>query len=522
MPILPALFPIAAIRAAFRYDMRWKSILGGYVGDARMKEWRDRRKQRRSSEQRESAPSPENQIAQVVVDDSSPGIWAHGISRGRWQMARHLMELDRHLVRAAYEGNARIICMMPPRSGKSTLCSQYFPSWYRRKFPRNNLMLWSATASLAQRFSTRVKELCGLPLDESTHSWEHWKIHGTGPDEGELFAAGVGGGATMGSGADCLLVDDYHRSVEDALSETIRHKQQEWWLTGGPTTRAEPNASIILLATRWHHDDLIGFVLRNAEETGEHWDVIRMQAIDEITGEALWPERWPLEVLERKRDQYMKSGYPWMWEALYQQNPPTVLDSEWDPSYFVGITFDQWPPDIRFRIAVMDPSVGRGEKSDYSAIAILGVDPRGHVWIDADMTRRDGERQVNDLLTIGQQYGVLALGCEYQGFQGVLSAMFERRCREIGYFPMIHGLYSRVEKRMRIRACVTPFLSRHMLHFRKHSPGVSLMLEQLRGFPSHKYDDGPDALAMGLEMLQHIVSYGVEDVSDNRLEIVGT
>ena len=55
------------------------------------------------------------------------------------------------------------------------------------------------------------------------------------------------------------------------------------------------------------------------------------------------------------------------------------------------------------------------------------------------------------------------MGVEINGFQGVLRGMFERRCRELNYWPNINGIASRIEKRMRIRGCVTPYLSRGLL-----------------------------------------------------------
>lgn len=456
------------------------------------------------------------------IDDSSPGIWATQKSEGRWKMAKHLSVLDQCLVRATYEPGYRFVVQMPPRHGKSTLSSMYFPAWYRRKFPRRNIILWSATARLAQRFSTHARELCGLPLDEKTHSWENWKVYNTPPNEGEYYAAGIGGGGTMGAGAHLALIDDYHRSVEDALSETIRQKQQEWFLAGC-VTRLEPGASLGIIATRWHRDDLIGFALRMAEDMGEKWDVIKMKAIQD-DGTALWPERWPIELLEQERRRKTLTGYPWMWDALYQQEPPDVLDSEWDPLYFRRqIMFEDWPTPnrTRFELLMLDPSVGKNERADYSAIVKMAVTMDDQIWIDADIKRRDGERQVDDLLAWSIRDRISLIGIEFNGFQGVLQAPFERRCKELQHYPLLHGINSKQDKVMRIREAITPFLSRGMLRFRINSPGVALLLEQLRGFPSHRFFDGPDALAMGIQMAQHFTQFGVED-SSNLMDLVTT
>ena len=414
----------------------------------------------------------------IDIDSTSPATLAASMTSGKWQMASHLCELDDALVRVSHEPNSRLIIQWPPRHGKSTLCSVYFPVWYRQRFPRRNIMLWSATAKMAQRFSAHSRELVrdlGFPIDERTKGWEHWKIAGTQPNEGEFYSAGIGGGGTMGAGFHVGIIDDYFKNVEDALSETIRNKQHEWFLTSCQT-RAEPGASLIIIATRWHRDDLIGFVLRHAEETGEYWELISKPAIDD-DGEALWPDRWDVERLGHLRSTYMKAGYPWMWDALYQQIPPEVLDSEWDPAYFgKHIMFDEFPHDrrVRMHLLTLDPSVGSNERADYSAIVEMVVDTSGHCWIDADLQRRDGARQVKDVLNRCIQNSIYTVGVETNAFQGVLMSMFRQESESRGYYPHFHGIQTRTEKVMKIREAVTPFLNQGFLHFKNGSPGSTV------------------------------------------------
>lgn len=447
-----------------------------------------------------------------MIDYDSPGLFAASISNGKWRWADHLAELDQVLKQAAETPDSRVLIEAPPRHGKSFLTSLYFPAWYRLKYPRRNIMLWSATGRLAQRFSTQVRNLVSplVALDESTQSWEHWKLLGTAPNEGEFFAAGVGGGGTMGAGGHLLIVDDYFKDLEAALSETQRDGLNQWFLTSC-VTRAEPGASICLIATRWHRNDLIGFIQREAEQSGEVWSRMRLQAI-KPNGSALWQDRWPLEKLLRIKERYMISGYPWMFDALYQQEPPEVMDSEWDPEYFgPHVMFDQWPSDFEtsFRVVCLDPSMGATDKSDYQAFVMMLVDKQGTVWIDADINRLDAYAQVGRGLDICRHFHADAFGVEIQGFQGILEPIYVEKAKERGmsHIP-VHGIPSTENKRIKIRSEISPFLAQGLLKFRVHSPGVNLLLEQLRGFPGHKYDDGPDALAMGLQLCRHIFQFG--------------
>ena len=134
-----------------------------------------------------------------------------------------------------------------------------------------------------------------------------------------MYATGIGGAIT-GRGADLLLVDDYLKNAKDASSETIRDDIYHWFVSTA-MSRLEPGGTVIILATRWHQDDLIGRLLEQAPDV---WEYIRIPAIAEendplkrAPGEALWPERYNVEWLESQKALFG----PYFWAALYRQDP---------------------------------------------------------------------------------------------------------------------------------------------------------------------------------------------------------
>jgi predicted phage terminase large subunit-like protein len=76
--------------------------------------------------------------------------------------------------------------------------------------------------------------------------------------------------------------------------------------------------------TRWHEDDLAGWLLEEAKRGGEKWDVVDFPAIADDgdilgrkQGEYLWEERFsPSEYEDTKKAIGSK-----LWTALYQQKP---------------------------------------------------------------------------------------------------------------------------------------------------------------------------------------------------------
>ena len=453
---------------------------------------------------------------ELLKQTATPADFATLASRGRWAFAPHLAKINRELVDIATGKNDRLIIQLPPRHGKSMLISQYGTAWFRSTFPNWNIMLTGATSDLAQRFSTRTRELVenwghafGLQgLDPRVQSWERWKLNGTGLDQGELYAAGIGGRNLMGSGCQLLLVDDYHGTVEEALSPAFRKRNYEWFLATS-SSRLEPNGAVIVIATRWHNEDLIGMLLADQENGGERWRVVKMPAIDDA-GNALWPQRWPLEKLLKTRAKYYARGYGWMWEALYQQQPPLSLDAEWPSHYFGDHIWYDSPPredETSCKVMALDPSLGATEKADYSAYIMLTVGHDGLIYVDADVSRRDIVSMVNDGLSHYRSFRPSAWSVERNGFLGLKELIYEK---SQGIAPRLASVVQHADKVARIKIGVGPCLESKRLRFRRGSPGVNLLVEQLQSFPSHPKKDGPDALETALRTAEEVM--GVEEL----------
>ena len=423
------------------------------------------------------------------------------------------MAIDRELCNIAAGQIKRLIVQMPPRHGKSELCSKYFPAWYLGMFPQRRVMMASATDDLAMDFSAAARDLLaehgglfGASVRQDRASARRWATTAGG----ELRAAGVGGDL-MGRGADVLIIDDYFKNIEEALSDTQRAKLYQWYLsTSG--TRLSPDGAQVLIATRWHAHDLIGMVLKTAEETGEQWRVLSLPAIG-ADGAALWPEQWPLAKLEPKRRAYAASGYPWMWEALYQQVPPDTIDSEWPREYFEGIYADAIPSDSSLTVAALDPSLGKTTKSDYSAFVAVTKGHDGVYYVQANIARRPTRQIIDDGIEWMKRIRPDAFGCEAVAFQSLLRDMFAARMEEVGLtWTRVYGLHNgegpnpgRIPPKLTRIRLLTPLLAAGRIKLVR-SPGAALLLELMKGFPSHKQDDGPDALEMAIRLCEELLT----------------
>jgi predicted phage terminase large subunit-like protein len=245
-----------------------------------------------------------------------------------WLPFPHLTMLSEKLAQVAAGEVRRLIVTMPPRHGKSQLISQYFPAWYLGRYPRRQVIIASNTVDLAEDFSRGARdalleygpELFGVTVAGDSAAVKRWRTdHG-----GILKAAGVGVQIT-GRGAHLLVIDDPIKDEVQAASETIRERHWNWWLTTA-RTRLMKDASVVLVLTRWHEDDLAGRVLAQAKQNpkADQWEVLNLPAFAEEDdplgrdpGDALCPALMPREALETTRE---TSG-SYVWNALYQQRP---------------------------------------------------------------------------------------------------------------------------------------------------------------------------------------------------------
>jgi predicted phage terminase large subunit-like protein len=297
---------------------------------------------------------------------------------------KHLDILDARLQDVSEGRIKRLIVTMPPRHGKSERVSKKFPAWHIGKNPDDEIILASYSIDLARDFSriardtfTTNDDVFDYDLDPNNKSSESWGIK---DHRGRITAAGVGGSIT-GKGARIAIVDDPIKNHQEAQSDVIRETLRKWYQTT-LYTRLTPDGAIIVVQTRWHEDDLVGWLLADeakqvAEGThvGERWTVINFPAICEdqddllgrSIGEPLWPEYgFGIEQLNK-----IKSDVgTYTFNALYQQRPAAaegnMLKRHWWQYY------TELPEDMQTLQLSIDAAFKDGEDNDYVVIQVWG------------------------------------------------------------------------------------------------------------------------------------------------------
>jgi len=313
--------------------------------------------------------------------------------------ARHHRLLISELEKVAHGTIDRLMVFMPPSSAKTTYSSILFPAWMLARSYGIDVIGASYNAEYAEDISWRIMRLAAEEEDSLEYrliseSRKLWRTN----KRGVYRAAGAGGGIT-GRRADLIIIDDPIKGREDADSHAMREKVWAWY-RAEVIPRLKPGGRIVLIQTRWHHDDLAGRLLKQMEAgTGDTWRIISLPALAlpgdimrRKPGEALWPEWEDEAALARKRAVIMERE----WSALYQQNPTPPEGALFKPNMMEIV--HAVPADLVDVVRSWDLAASKaqvGSEPAYTVGLKLGRNARGRYFILDVQRFRGGPDEVD-------------------------------------------------------------------------------------------------------------------------------
>jgi predicted phage terminase large subunit-like protein len=433
----------------------------------------------------------------------------------------------------------RLILALPPRAGKSILGSDFLPSWALGKHPEWEVIAASHSIPLSLKFSRNIRDRLRDPkfvavfpecrIRDDNGGVEEWRT----TVGGGYRAAGVGTGI-LGMGAHLLIIDDPFPDAEAAYSVNNREKVRDWFNTTA-MSRLAPNGGALIIAQRWHDDDLTGYVLRLKKELIDDgatpdeiddWEIVNYPAIAEgdeylmpsgaiavdpsettgarllrHKGEALHPERYDLRKLNRIKHRMP----PAQWNALYQQNPVPDEGDFFSKDMFRFETALSGTRDEFVFLTAWDVAIGEKRRNDYSVGVVVAVDSRNSMHV-VDMVR--GRFGTNELVTnacdLIQKWDCLQFGMEHGQIKMTLWPLIleEMRKRKITC-SLSDDLKPITDKEVRaqpLRGLMQT--GRVVFPVIAQNPWVETMQQEMLRFPTGVHDDIVDALAWAAQLFR--------------------
>jgi len=423
--------------------------------------------------------------------------------------------------------NKRLIIAAPPRHGKTEAVSRRFPAFLLGINPNCRIIACSYGSDLASLINRDIQRIIESPeyaelFPETTLNTSNIRtVSGTYLRNSDIFeivnhkgvyrSAGVGGSIT-GMGGDVLIVDDPFRSRADAESPTIRQKVFDWY-SSTFRTRRQKDASILVIATRWHEHDLSGKLLElsKTDPNADQWEIINLPAIseDEIEpydlrtapGQALWSSEFPLDDLMSTKASL--TVYEWL--SLYQQRPSAISGNLVKKEQFKYCTLSNGILSLeenkihllsQCRIfQTCDPAASTKTTADYFTLGTWAQTPQNDLaLLDLIHTRLEQPRQVE---LFEQQYKNWRPRTQWVGTKGLGIGLFQT-LKDKG-LP-VDKIEEDVDKVSRFIPAATR-ISTGTVYFLDNLPGKNDFEAELLGFPNAAHDDYVDIVSMAVEVI---------------------
>jgi predicted phage terminase large subunit-like protein len=297
-------------------------------------------------------------------------------------MGKHIEVMCQKLQEVADGTLKRVMIFLPPRSTKSLVGNQLYSSWYMGNNPERFLLGVSHSADLAVDFGRTVRDI--MSLEEYGEIFPGATLRADVRAQGKFMTEKGGtyfaaGRTTQiaGRGAHVAILDDVLSEKEAEKAAGREHAKK--WYTSGLRSRLQPNGAIVIINTRYHDDDICGWLLGKSKE-GE-WEVIKFPAWnDEVSakllghpvGTSYFPEWKPDHLLKAEEEEITRNEGTATWQSLYMQDPQPQGGGMLKDSYF-KVWEEEEPPDCSFVLQSMDTAFSIRTTADYSVMQTWGI-----------------------------------------------------------------------------------------------------------------------------------------------------
>lgn len=415
------------------------------------------------------------------------------------------------------ESKSHYVVVAPPASAKTTWAGIIFPGWEigRQRALGRDLHVGYITNSddMSVKRSMAVRDTVAQnaryqatfpevkPDPEKGWGQQNWYIYRERRDDKDptFHAAGLFG-QVLGDRYDLLVVDDI--CTQDNMA-TKRSRDKVWdFFNETLRTRVTKNGRIIVIMTRWHHDDLAGRLIKQG------WPTCHIPALNE-QDESYWPGEWPVERLLDERDGERDEHGKRMggigtraFEGQFQGRPTAEEGNilKWFPEY--GRV-----PVLRYKIHRWDTAFSKEKTSDYSAMVSLGLGDDNHIYVlGAWQDRLETPELAEAIRALAQRdhprLVILELAAKAKE---AVEAVKKASMINITTEPVPHNM----DKTARVNAVAPTFEAHRVLfpasYHPNYGPWVEQLITQCKQFPHGSHDDLVDALVGGV---QRIVTKG--------------
>lgn len=318
-----------------------------------------------------------------------------------------LQAVDKAILEAESGEHKYWVINTPPQEGKTTRL-QDAAAWMLLRNPTLRIAFASYEQGVASQSGLAIRQLIethgggfrgqanvdrenvlGLTLDPDRAKQTSWSLASVPGKKnarpGGVISVGIGSALT-GKPVDVLIIDDPLKDAKQADSPVYRQAVKDWFQSVAQT-RLSPIGIIIVIQTRWHEDDLTGWLLAEDKKSAfprwKHLNIAAQAKADDPLGRKVG--EYLNSARQRTKAQWeaikRAVGTRW-WFAMYQGDPSPpeggVFKREWFDKNRV-----QAAPEMKVVFTVVDPA-DNTSAGDEAGVITGGIGVDGDYYVLAD------------------------------------------------------------------------------------------------------------------------------------------
>ena len=295
-----------------------------------------------------------------------------------------------------------------------------------------------------------------------------------------------------------LILDDFE-SETNAKTPEARQTNRKWILEAVEPSLSQTDGRIIAIGTTISEDCFLQWV-----KDAPDWKVIWKSVIDE-NGLSIWPEMYPIEVIEQKRRSFEHMGNLSGFFQEYMNQPQSPDDAPFQQHYMKtyhgelteenGRWYLDYDGEKRLLTVFMgvDLASSLGYRADYTVLATIGKDAyRNEYVLDIVRSKSDPATHPDMIINSFKKWHHQGVYIESQAYQESCRATVRAKCMELGiHIPGLERkITHRTSKSERLMSLV-PMFAQGKFFFR--TTDLEAQREFL-AFPKGKNDDLLDGI----------------------------